>query len=126
MKNEHTKKTMREIIGILILLSIFTLSACSSKVDTLGPNGQEYVSRWGGSLTVESPHKISLWDGRGLPNTFTIKKGYFYNEYGGKVVSIRKQGENIIINSSNSNVRSAYGGTYKPYEGHFKGYQRLR
>lgn len=122
---QNTKKLLGRIIGIFLIMLISPLIACSTKVTELGPVGQEYVTSYGGSLTVESSHKISLWDGHGLPNTFTIKNGYFYNEYGNKVGTIRKRGGIIYIHSSNSNVQSAYGGTYKPYEGHFKGYQKF-
>lgn len=125
MKQVISKKLLREIIVMMVFLVLSPLYSCTSKVNELGPVGQEYVSSHGGSLTVEGTHQIRLWDGRGLPNSFRIKNGHFYNEYGTKVGTIRQSGDNIYIHSSNSNVQIAYGGTYKRHEGHFKGYQRL-
>lgn len=119
MSNLKHGNLFRVVFVILFLLTC-SLSSCTTKVTELGPIGQEYVHK-DGSLIVESSREITLWDGRGLPNTFTIKKGHLYNNYGNKVASIRKKGDKIYIHSSNYHVQDAYGGTYTKINGHFKG-----
>ena len=124
--NKDFKKRGISLIILMVAALILCPVACNrSNVKEL-PTGQEYVNKNGdGSLTVESAHKIRLWDGHGLPNTFTIKNGRFYNEYGDNVGKIQKRGKYLYIHSSNQHVESAYGGKYEPYEGHFKGYQHF-
>ena len=113
-------RNLYRVVYSILILATCSLSSCTTKVSELGPVGQEYVHK-DGSLKVESSHKVTLWDGHGLPNTFTIKKGHLYNNYGDKVASIRKKGDNIYIHASNPHVQSAYGGKYKKINGHFKG-----
>ena len=72
--NKDFKKRGISLIILMVAALILCPVACNrSNVKEL-PTGQEYVNKNGdGSLTVESAHKIRLWDGHGLPNTFTIK-----------------------------------------------------
>ena len=121
LNKDEIKIRIGLICIIVVALIICPIAFHKTKVSAL-PTGQEYVKTLGsGSLIVESSRKIRLWDGSGFPNTFTIDNGFFYNEYGSKVGTIKKKGEKIYIHSSNSMVQSAYGGKYKPFDGHYKG-----